>query len=92
MVHFLRKIFWPILSIFEKGSEEFAHKPMNRKILITLGLLFFLLAAVIAWVVVRNEQWGGVLPVIVFAGVGIVSLVVGTLGSDRAVAKIWGSQ
>jgi hypothetical protein len=36
--------------------------------------------------------FGGVLPALVFFAASFVSMVVGLLGSERAVAKIWGSK
>jgi hypothetical protein len=35
---------------------------------------------------------GFVLPALVFGTVGVVALVVGGLGNDRAVARIWGNK
>ena len=35
---------------------------------------------------------GYLLPVLLFGGAGSIGLVVGCLGTDRAVAKIWGSK
>ena len=36
----LRSFFSPILSVFEKGSDAYAYKPLNRKILIFMGSVF----------------------------------------------------
>jgi len=92
MKDLLIKICWPILSNFENGQGEYVYKPLNRKILIVLGCLFLALTAGIAYVVVSTQNWAGFLPVIIFGAVGLVCVVVGALGSERAVAKIWGSK
>ena len=88
----LIKLFWPLLANFEKGEGEYVYKPLNRKILIALGVLFLALTSGIAWVVVSTQNWGALLPVIIFGVVGFVCIVVGSLGSDKAVAKIWGTK
>jgi len=89
-----RKLFAPILNVFEGGTETYAYKPLNRKVLIVLGVLFSLLDVA----VVAISKRGGVapadymIPVVVFGAVALVALVVGCLGNDRAVSKIWGSR
>lgn len=88
----LRKLFWPVLRPFELGEGAFSHKPLNRKILIAVGMLFMLLCAVAAFFAIRQGAVGYVLPVIVFFAAGAICLIVGSLGNDRAVAKIWGNR
>lgn len=85
----LIKLFWPILSIFEEGDEVFIYKPLHRKILLVIGVLFTLLACVALYLSTLVAGMGGLIPVIVFFCVGSVCIIVGTLGSERAVAKIW---
>lgn len=87
----LRKVFYPILSRLEKGDGVYAYKPSSRKILIVIGFLFLFLSLATAFVGIVQVSLGVLLPVFVFSCVGTVCLVVGFLGSDRAVAKIWGS-
>ncbi|WP_417214680.1 hypothetical protein [Alcanivorax sp.] len=36
--------------------------------------------------------YGGLIPMVVFLAVGLVCEVVGLLGSDKAVARMWKSQ
>ncbi len=90
----LRKLFAPILNVFEKGTEPYSYKPLNRKVLMALGALFSLLDVV----VVLISERGGIapseylIPVVVFGAVAVVALVVGCLGNERAVSKIWGSR
>lgn len=89
MKSLLRKLFAPILNVFEKGDGPYAYKSLNRKILIVIGIMFLGLASAVAYLAVGQGEPGFVLPVLVFAAVSLVTLVVGLLGSDRAVAKIW---
>jgi hypothetical protein len=42
--------------------------------------------------VMMTGTLGGLFPVIVFSFISLVCAVVATLGSDSAVAKIWGNQ
>ena len=88
----LRKLFSPILNLFEKGDELYVAKPLNRKILIIIGVLFSFLASVVIYLSYDKGEPGYFIPVVVFSGVAIVALVVGFLGNDRAVAKIWGNR
>ena len=87
----LRIIFSPILNIFESGTEEFVYKPSHRIILVFLGCLFSGLATAV-FMVAQGKDPGYFLPVLIFGSVGIISLIVGLIGTDRAVAKIWGSR
>jgi len=87
----LRILFSPVLNIFERGTEPYNYKPLNRKILIIMGLLFSGLAAG-AFYATPGNDFGYLLPVIVFSIVGLVCIVVGLLGNDRAVSKIWGNR
>ena len=88
----LRKLFWFVLRFFESGDEPYEYKPLNRKILIVVGLLFTVLALITVYVSIGKSGYGFLIPVVVFLGVGFVSVIVGLLGSDRAVAKIWGTR
>ena len=91
MKDFARKLLAPVLNIFEKGNEEFSYKPLNRTILNVVGSLFLILTLALIFLVpaVQTGKW---LPVLIFGAAGFVCLVVGTLGSNRAVAKIWGTK
>lgn len=82
----------PILRIFESGEGEYVYKKSHRKILLSVGALFLVLSAVSAISAITSAQLGGLIPFLVFFLVGLVCEVVGLLGSDRAVAKIWGSK
>ena len=91
MKQYLRTLFAPILNLFESGSEDFEYKPSHRNILIIMGGLFTGLGGIVFFYA-QGQDIGYFLPVIIFGGVGVVSLIVGFLGNERAVAKIWGSR
>ncbi|MDZ7803497.1 hypothetical protein [Thiohalophilus sp.] len=88
----LRQLFWFVLRYFESGEKPFNYKPLNRKILIVVGVLFSGLGLVSAYFAMGQAQVGYLIPVVVFFTVAFVCLVVGLLGSDRAVANIWGNR
>ena len=88
----LRNIFWFILRNFEKGEEPYNYKPLNRKILVFVGFLFIVLCMVTVYFSIKAESYGYLIPVVVFFAVGFTSIIVGSLGSDRAVSKIWGNR
>lgn len=89
---FLRRVFAPILNFFEKGNEPYHYKPLNRKILIVMSALFLGLALSVLYFIPADADKGYYFPVVVFSIIAIVGLVVGLLGTDRAVAKIWGNR
>lgn len=87
----LRMLFSPLLNRLESGDEEYAYRPSHRKILIFVCAVFFGLAALVL-AINPGDDIGYFFPVIVFGLIGVLGLVVGLLGNDRAVAKIWGSR
>jgi len=88
----LRRIFSPLLNIFESGEEPFSYKRSHRTILVVVGGLFLVLALGVAVLGVHFNQTGAIIPFVVFFSVALSAIVVGTLGSDRAVSKIWGNK
>ena len=92
MKKFIRKVFAPLLSPLESGTEEFVYRNSHRKILFGVGFLFIALASLILHFALQQTDLGYYLPVVVFTCTGAVSVIVGAAGSDRAVAKIWGSK
>ncbi len=88
----LRKLFLPLLNVFERGEGAFSYKESHRTILVIMGCIFLLLSLGIAYLGVNFNQGGAIVPFIVFFGVAVTALVVGTLGSDRAVSKVWGTR
>lgn len=92
MKNIMRKIFSPILNYFESGDGEFVYKSSQRKILIAVGLLFLLVSSFAFAISVAASQMGGIFAILIFFLAGAVCEIVGLLGSDRAVAKIWKSR
>lgn len=91
MKNAIRNILSPILNYFDSGSEQYSYKKSHRTILKIVGSLFLFLAFISLVIAVVTLDYGAAIPFIVFFSVGFICLVVGSLGSDRAVAKIWGS-
>lgn len=92
MKDFFRRLFGFILRFFEAGDEPYSYKPLNRKVLIVVGVLFNAIWMFTTYLYAGKAGYDFLLPVAVFFIVGLVCLVVGLLGSDRAVAKIWGNK
>lgn len=92
MKNLLGKLFSPILNLFEKGEGDFIYKPSHRLILKIMGLLFIFLASVAYYFGSIVGEIGALLPTFVFGTVGLVSILVAYLGSDRAVSNIWRSR
>lgn len=87
----LRTLFSPILNTFESGNEPFEYRASHRTILLVIGVLFSGLATLLFWLVLGKDP-AYLFPVFVFGAVGFVAFLVGGLGTDRAVAKIWNSR
>lgn len=85
------KIFWFVLRHFEKGDGPYAYKSSSRMILLIVGLLFSGLSGGSLIVSLMQGEFAALVPIIVFFAVGAVCLIVGLLGSDRAVATLWGN-
>lgn len=92
MKDILRKLCWPILSFFETGGASANYKKSHRLVLIVVGSLFFFLSAFSASMAYAGGELAALIPVIVFFCVGLVAVVVGALGSNGAVSKIWGTK
>lgn len=92
MKNTLKKLFLPITDYFDSGEGEYIYKASHRTILKVLGGLLLALSFFLITLVVVAAQLGGLLPFIVFFLLGSVCVIVGVFGSDRAVAKIWGSK
>ena len=88
----LRKLFSPILNPFEQGNDPYHYKSMNRKILLVISIIFSGLATLVCYLIPAESDPGYYIPVVVFGSLGLVGLVVGFLGNDRAVAKIWNNK
>lgn len=92
MKTFLRKTFSPILNPFESGDDDYVYRPSHRKILIVVGALFLLLSVGGLAATVVTSLYGGLIPMVFFLVAGLVCEVVGLLGSDKAVARMWKSK
>ena len=93
MKDILTTIFWPILKFFEKNQGLTQYKKSHRVALIIVGGLFMFLSLVSAVAASYSSSGiGSLIPVIVFFCIGLVSIVVGALGSNNAVSKIWGTK
>ena len=92
MKNVLRLLFSPILNIFEQGDGPYEYKPLNHKILLFIGFIFGVLASVLVLLIPDGMGISSFIPVIVFGLVSLVALVVGLLGNERAVTKIWGDR
>lgn len=88
----LTRWFWFVLRHFEKGDGPYAYKPMHRKALVAVGALFGVLCGVSVYLSAGTEGLGFLIPTLIFATAAAVCLIVGLLGSDRAVATIWGQK
>lgn len=88
----LTRVFWPILQFFETGEESANYKPSHRVVLNVVGTLFLVLSLGSAVAGHFSGSLASLIPVVVFFGVGLVALVLGTLGSNAAVCKIWGTK
>ena len=90
MKEMFTRLFWPILRFFETGEEAAHSKKSHRVILIIVGALFVVLSMGAVASGVFSGELGALIPVVVFLSVGVVAIVVGLLGSNAAVEKIWG--
>lgn len=88
----LRKLTSPLLHLFERGDQPYSVKPSHRTILLATSVLFLGLSGAIIWVAVGQNELTYLIPALIFGSVGLVGAIVGLLGNDRAVAKIWGNK
>ena len=88
----LIRLSWPVLRFFESSKEPKNYKKSHRIVLNVVGCLFMFLSAASAGAAFSSGEWGALIPVVVFFAVGLVAVIVGALGSNAAVAKIWGNQ
>lgn len=92
MINLLKKVFSPVLNIFEKNNNEFVYRSLNRKIVLFVSTVFALLGfglPVFMPVLIELGYW---FVMIVFGSLAAVGFIVGLLGSDKAVAKLLGSR
>ena len=92
MKDIFRKLFWPILCFFEKGGSAEGYRQSHRKILLVVGFLFLVLSGVSLFFSIFAETFSALLPIVLFFVISLVCFVVGLLGSDSTVARIWGAR
>ncbi len=92
MINFLKMLFSPILNIFENNDDEYVYRSLNRKIVLFISTVFFLLAFALPYYMPKLIEMGYWFVMLVFGGLSSVGLIVGFLGSDKAVAKLLGSR
>ena len=92
MTNFLRRLFSPILNIFENDDDEFVYRSLNRKIVLFISAVFFLLAFALPYYMPKLIEMGYWFVMLVFGSLSSVGLIIGFLGSDKAVAKLLGSR
>lgn len=85
----LRKICSPILNHFESGEDQYNYKASHRTILNVAAVLFWAFSLYSLLIFIKAEKYEGLVPVAIFIIAGTVCGIVGYLGSDKAVAKIW---
>jgi len=88
----LTKIFSPILNLFENDTDEYILKPLNRKVVLAIGVLMSGLSILVLYLAWPDKISRYFLPPLIFGLVGITALIVGFLGSDHAVAKLIGNR
>lgn len=87
-----RQLFSPILSPLEDSPKPYAYTRQSRLILWLMSALFVGLAiALAAWLPGKTDGsiW---IPVAVFGLLGSFGALVAWLGTDKAVARVWGSR
>lgn len=92
MRNIFKTLFSPILNIFETNNDEFIYRSLNRKIVLFISIVFFLLAFGLPFYMPQLIEMGFWFVMLVFGGLSSVGLIVGILGSDKAVAKLLGSK
>lgn len=86
------KICWPLLRIFETETQPVNYRKSHRVALNCIGFIFLTLSFVSAFLGYSNKELGALIPAVIFFASGVSAVVVGLLGSDGAVAKVWGSK
>lgn len=87
----LRQLFAPVLRPLEAGEGAFRYQALHRTILMVVSGLALVLAAVSAYFSLSADLTAGLLATAVFLSLSGLCAVVGLLGTDRAVARLWGN-
>ncbi len=91
MKSLLRTLFRPLLNPLEKTDGQYVYKPSHRIILIAVSVMFLGLAS-LSLVLAPTGAIEYLFPVLIFGGASLIGLIVGTVGKDVAVARLWGSR
>lgn len=86
------KLFSPLLKRFNTDETPAGYRPSHRKILLAVGSLFMLLSVMSVCFAALAGSPGALIPILFFFAVSTVCVVIGWLGNDGAVAKIWGTK
>ncbi len=86
----MNRVLARLLAPLENRSQSAQYKPLQRKVLLLLSVLFLGLSAGVIFVA-PSDQIAAYFPVLVFGGAGIYGLLVAFFGSDKAVANLWNS-
>lgn len=86
----MKKLFSFVIEPLERGDDDYAYKPLQRKVLLFLSLLFLSLAVAVVFVA-KGQLSAAMLPAVIFGSTAIYGLIVGIFGSDKAVARLWKS-
>lgn len=94
MKNTFRSLFKFLLEPLEKGDEEFNTNPLARKVLIVISSLFLFLgcSVLVIFLKISSSDLAYLIPSVVFITAGLLGLIISILGTDRAIAKIWGNQ
>lgn len=88
----LRQAFSPILENFQSDNEEYHYKKSHRVILIVMSILFFILSFSVGVMAHETDSPGYFIPAVVFGLVSLVTLIVGSLGTEKEISNMWGSK
>lgn len=87
-----RRVAAPLLDPLERSDKPHVNTPHSRLILWVMSLLFLALAAALVLFLPAGTDAAYLIPVSVFALLGLFGSTVAWLGSDKAVARVWGSR
>lgn len=89
MKQLLRKLASPILTPLANATGDYEYSRSHRTILYIMGILFLAISAVGLYFALQINELAGLFPVILFAAIGLICLLVAWVGTDKEVAKIW---
>lgn len=87
-----RNLFAPLLKPLEGGDQAYVYTPRARLILWVVGILFLGLGSALALFMPKDLDTAVYVPIIIFGVVGLFAMLIAWLGSERAVAKVWGNR